>query len=852
MSPELPAVESGFEPEKLLRPHEQDMLRAIQDARQAGISATYIEAATGCGKDFTIARDIKGFLEENPEDRVLYLCHSGAILDQASQEIAAVTGSTSHGRMFGGEYQDQEQIVFATFQTLGRPLGGGFVYEAFDPKEFKYIVVNESHHGPAPTYRPVIEYFDPDFLLGATATPDRRDEQDIKEIFGEPIYRLPLEEAIAKGYLARPNYHVLTDQLRHLEQSELNQKDIEQINGMVFVPKRDQEIVEIIGKHLETIDDPRTLVFCPSIDHADYFSDLFPGESAALHSGIDDDEQDQILKAFRDGTISTLMVVDMLNEGVHVPQVNAVVFLRSTESKTVFFQQLGRGLGKIDGKDEVLVLDFVASWNRLSTLGDLQAGIKRHRSGGPRGSRQNWEIDTDISFNFSTEALEAVQVIQDARIRERRNRQLAQEKPRLTKAEIEEAELKAMLGVERLPQQRIRPDEWQRYEARIASGNEAAMAELVSRRLFRAYSAAKTHAEKEDSAELTVEDYFQYAIEGMYMGLDRYLNGGGSAHGRDLSKDISSGMAGNLSRKSKERGLVRIPIHKIDAIGKLEKKRQKIASQIDPNDPGYRRLFEDEWELAERTNMDPEQIHELDFIQHVVQYENHLPIVAAGNMASEEEVDPTDTPTFREVGDKLQREALEKALEGLTYRERRVMELRFGLAETHVPTTLDEVGNLFNINRERVRQIEHKSIKAMREGPQAATYNEVRPKNLRSDRLKELLDPFTRLKAEVAIRVPSTNKKYLASMAILALHYLDRETSSYGQIPNARFIGGAISYMEKQTQMRGFRTSHAQAAIQLLRKAGLLSYTWDKMPGPKGSVTEYVSIHDSGRRRVRH
>lgn len=129
---------------------------------------------------------------------------------------------------------------------MGNKLDEGRVYEAFDPKEFDYIVVDEGHHGPAPTYQSVINYFEPKFLRGMTGTAERRDAQDISEIFGDPISTIKLEEAIAKGYLTPPDYHVLTDHIQQLEtvNGKTTKAELEKMNGMVFVPKRDTEIVK--------------------------------------------------------------------------------------------------------------------------------------------------------------------------------------------------------------------------------------------------------------------------------------------------------------------------------------------------------------------------------------------------------------------------------------------------------------------------------------------------------------------------------------------------------------------------------------------------------------------------------
>jgi RNA polymerase sigma factor (sigma-70 family) len=719
MSPEFAAHESApLEPEKQLYPYQQDMLKAIQDARSSGMEGAYIDVATGCGKDFTIAREVRDFFQEYPDKRMLYLCHNKFILEQASSEITKVTGDMEHGKMFGGEFQDQEQIVFATFQTMGRKLGGGRTYEAYDPEEFDYVIVNESHHGPAPTYREVIDYFQPDFKLGATATPDRRDEQDIGDIFGPPIYTLKLEEAIAKGYLAKPDYHVLTDQVKQLDDiadrpQGVSRKDIEEMNGMVIVPKRDEEIVGTITKHLERIDDPRTLVFCASIGHTEHFSRLMPGESATLHSELADDEKDKRLAGFRSGEIPTLLVVDMLNEGVDVPEINTVVFLRSTDSKAVFFQQLGRGLRKVPGKDQITVLDFVANWDRLSTLQNLQDNVKSHRRKHKAEPRQSREVDADISFNFSSDAMKAVSIIHEARNRERQIQTKPKETPRLDKWAVEEAEVKAMLGIDELPPQTISSNEWEHYSERIASGDKEAVLELVTRHLRFAYSKATYWAERLDTKKLTIEDLFQNAIVCVHEGIKGY----------DPSKSTTlkhrivwSNMS--MPRYIQDEGPIRLPNDIREKFNALQQAKKKIIKNI-----GDAALDIDisDTVLSEVSDMDPATLAKLRQIRETMDYDSLLPIEAAHQV-----VDSSDMT--EEVSLNVQKEHLKETLEYLSPRERRVLELIYGLG-SEGPRTTREVGQEFGVAPSRVTQVLNQAFKKLVKWPETQALRE--PKDIK-------------------------------------------------------------------------------------------------------------------------
>ncbi len=689
-------VQPALPEQKVLLPYQENVLDSIYTARTSNVKSGGINIATGLGKTFIVASDVELFLKEHPDDRVLYLCHKAHVLEQASQEFSEVTGTSSHGHMFGGEYQDQEQLVFATFQSMGRKLGGGRVFEAFDPREFKYMVVDESHHAPAPTYRAVIDYFKPVFKLGMTATPERRDQQDLKHIFGPVLATILLEEAIAEGYLARPDYHVLTDRVRQLDDETIDRLSLKAINKMLFVPKRDEAIAATISEHLEQLDDPRTLIFCPSIPHTEYFASLLPGSTEVLHSKLSPDQKKDRLARFRAGDITTLLAVDMLNEGLDVPEINAEVFLRSTESKTVFFQQLGRGLRKIPGKESVLVLDFVASWDRLTTLNSLRKGIRYYRTRAVRGSRTPTTVETEASFTFSDEAHQAVKTIRHAR--DRKNQPKAEpEKPRLDKWALNEAAVKAMLGVDKLPNQRLTATEWKAYGRRIAAGDQAAKEELVLRFLRSMYGTAKQFAEKTGSEELTIEDHFHNAIEGLELALKNY----DPTRHSSLRSYAQLSIFRSLVKRSAEIGLIKLPNDFHGKRAKLEAAERKLADQL-----GTASLVEISTEmLSEATGLSLEAVEDLRFMRRALVYRRLLRPV------KRQLIDTAPLP-FEQAAEHETKEILHKALEDISYRERKILTMHYGI-EGKLPMSLDEVGRVFNITREAIRGTENRAIKKL-------------------------------------------------------------------------------------------------------------------------------------------
>jgi len=328
--------------------------------------------ATGLGKTITVALDVKKWLSGNQKSRILYLCHQNDILSQAREKFEAIVGTNlDYGYYHGSAKESHAQILFASFQTMRGHL------KQFRRDEFEYIIVDESHHTHAETYLPIVRYFRPKFLLGVTATPDRADLQDIREIFGKEVFSLNLPEALAKEYLTPVDYRLITDELLELSKIKNSYKlTLQELNKRLFIPRRDNEIVRIIYEKIAHIKNPRIMIFCSSIKHAERFCKHIPG-AIPIHSLLLKREQRSRLKAFREGFMSMAVTVDKFNEGIDIPEINVVVFLRSTQSSTIFHQQLGRGLRKIKDKKSVLVLDFVANCERIKMIHDLVEDVRK-------------------------------------------------------------------------------------------------------------------------------------------------------------------------------------------------------------------------------------------------------------------------------------------------------------------------------------------------------------------------------------------------------------------------------------------------------------------------------------------
>ena len=353
--------------------YQADCLGILDRLRADGAKTALVVMASGIGKTVTVALDVKHWLTKN-QGRVLYLCHQTDILYQAKDTMEDVLGPTRSYGFFHGSAKDLHSVdcLFASFQTMEKNC------EVFDPSEFAYIVVDECHHVQAETYRRVVEYFRPSFLLGVTATPNRMDLRDIREIFGKEVFFLPLDEALAQNLVTPLDYRLMIDEISLealLPQNLPKRLSLKRLNRSIFVPKRDEEIARIIARDASEFDEPRIIVFCPSIPYCNHFASFVP-DSFTLHSSIPEKERRVRLELFRQGMVNTILTVDAFNEGVDIPQANVIVFLCSTDSPTIFLQQLGRGLRRSKGKEKVIVRDFVGNCERIKMVYDLWESVE--------------------------------------------------------------------------------------------------------------------------------------------------------------------------------------------------------------------------------------------------------------------------------------------------------------------------------------------------------------------------------------------------------------------------------------------------------------------------------------------
>ena len=329
-------------------------LKELNRVRAMGASRALITASAGSGKTFLAAFDALNFAPK----RLLYIVHEGSILMKSYETFQRVFGSERSYGVFNGEYKEQDaDFVFSTNVTMANSL------ELFDKHAWDYIIIDECHHATAETYRKIINYFEPQFLLGITATPERMDGEDVFSLFDQNVpYELRLRDAIINGLVVPFKYYGIRD--------ELIEYGIKETRGHKFVEQFSDDrhcdfIYHMIEKHRIPGQKLKALAFCRDISHAirmsqameDYYHTRYltgrnsVGERVRAYKDLQDDSAD----------LEILFTVDILNEGVDIPGVNMVLFLRPTDSQTIFIQQLGRGLRNYEGKKYVTVLDFIGN-----------------------------------------------------------------------------------------------------------------------------------------------------------------------------------------------------------------------------------------------------------------------------------------------------------------------------------------------------------------------------------------------------------------------------------------------------------------------------------------------------------
>ena len=369
---------------------QQEILDKLKAEREIHNSyRNLVIAATGTGKTVVAAFDYKRFIQENPGklNRLLFVAHRKEILQQSRDCFRAILKDYNFGSlMVGGSNWDSLDYLFVSIQSLNSKE----LTTLTAPDYYDFIIIDEFHHAAAPSYEDLLEYYQPQVLLGLTATPERPDGKDVFQYFnGRIAAELRLNEAIERKLLSSFHYFCVTDtvSLQNVRWTagKYDQRQLD--NLFVFeaaqAERRVSNIIQAIDRYCGDLSDVIGIGFCVSKEHARYMADNFNQAGIAADYLVAESEESirsTVKQRLVKKEINFIFVVDLYNEGVDIPEINTVLFLRPTESLTVFIQQLGRGLRLCEGKEALTVLDFVGQANRKFNFEErLRALLARTR-----------------------------------------------------------------------------------------------------------------------------------------------------------------------------------------------------------------------------------------------------------------------------------------------------------------------------------------------------------------------------------------------------------------------------------------------------------------------------------------
>ena len=332
-----------------------------------GADKAIIISATGTGKTMLSALDVRAV---DPR-RLLFVVHREQILDRTIQEYQRVLqGSVDdYGKLTGTHKQADRRYVFATVQTLSQE----HVLADLPKDGFDYIVIDEAHRSAADTYQRVMQHFEPKFLLGMTATPERTDGFNVFELFDYNVpYEIRLNHALEAEMLCPFHYYGVAD---ITFEDGTTTDDATHLNRLVSSERIDH-LIHAVERYGQAGVPPRGLIFCSRKEEARALSEELNRRSlrgrtlrtVALTGDDSIDERERRVTELEEGRLDYILTVDVFNEGVDIPSVNQVIMLRQTQSAIVFVQQLGRGLRLAEGKDYLVVIDFIGNYNNVCSV----------------------------------------------------------------------------------------------------------------------------------------------------------------------------------------------------------------------------------------------------------------------------------------------------------------------------------------------------------------------------------------------------------------------------------------------------------------------------------------------------
>ena len=397
-----------------LKEHQKEALKSLEEMRANHETIALLYHATGTGKTVTAVSDAKRM-----GGRTLFLAHTVELVEQAANTFRELWKTVNVGKYVDTIKQPNAHVVCGSIQSVALNL------DRFKDDDFDYLIIDEAHHASADTYQKVLAYFKPKFTLGLTATPERADDKNILDIFKNTAHKLDIQTAVEIGELVpvrciRIHTNVDLTKVR-FNSVQYNIRDLE---SKIFVPERNTLIADTF---MEYCSEKRTVIFCASVKHAEEIAKLICERGAnaqAVSGSMKPSERKEYIAKFQKGEIKALCACDLLNEGWDCPETEVLFMARPTMSKVLYTQQLGRGMRLADGKESLIVFDFVDnasqynmpySMHRLFQLkdykpGKLVLGTKQQRAADDQLYAKGEKPDAIVDFPIDATDYEAVDI----------------------------------------------------------------------------------------------------------------------------------------------------------------------------------------------------------------------------------------------------------------------------------------------------------------------------------------------------------------------------------------------------------------------------------------------------------
>jgi superfamily II DNA or RNA helicase len=364
---------------KQLRPYQIKAIQQIKADLEIRCSSL-LYLATGLGKTVVVSAIISELYSRHTETKVLVLAHTNELVEQLQIALWGDLPIHVSSQLVNAQNRPNflEGLTIATNLSILKYIDAGYRPDL--------IVIDECHHiGEDNFYSKIIKRMREVPLLGVTATPWRGDGYNMESIFGKPSYVCGIEEGMRQGFLSPVEYRLFCDNINWDDVPSIskNAYTIKQLSRKLFIPQRDEQILDSLSEEWLKIEDPKGIIFCQGVPHAERIHYLLRKydrwkNAEILHSKLGSNARKFALLRFRSKDCPILVAVDILNEGVDVPNVNIVCFARVTHSRKIFVQQLGRGLRVAPGKRKVVVLDFAADVRRLAAIANIDSEMSRH------------------------------------------------------------------------------------------------------------------------------------------------------------------------------------------------------------------------------------------------------------------------------------------------------------------------------------------------------------------------------------------------------------------------------------------------------------------------------------------